>query len=184
MSVTTQTTPSANYSPKPCRKCGAKELQRKPRRLLHKLFGIYPYVCVKCKKHENKVRFQFSTIIRLLLLVAIPAAIVYFSVHPFSSHRGEDTSQNSADALSRARTTAGGLSAFEQMMIKKPRTTLDNAAILELWKANLGRDVILQMIRTANADYDVSASAIIALKQAGVDQAVILAMIDASYNTR
>jgi hypothetical protein len=184
MSVTTQTTPSANYSPKPCRKCGAKELQRKPRRLLHQLFGIYPYVCVKCKKRENKVRFQFSTILRLLLLVAVPAAIIYFSLHPFSFHRGEDASQNSVDALSRARTAAGGLSAFEQMMIKKPRTTLDNTTILQLWKANVAPNVILQMIRTANADYDVSASAIIALKQAGVDQSVILAMIDASYNTR
>jgi hypothetical protein len=40
------------------------------------------------------------------------------------------------------------------------------------------------MIRTANADYDVSANAIIELKQAGVDQIVILAMIDASYNAR
>ena len=61
---------------------------------------------------------------------------------------------------------------------------MDNATILKLWKASVGPNVILQLIRTSNADYDVSASAIIELKEAGVDQTIILAMIDASYNTR
>ncbi len=70
------------------------------------------------------------------------------------------------------------------MMVKRPRLSLDNAVILKLWRAQVGTDIILQMIRTSNADYDVSANSIIELKQAGVEQSVILAMIDASYNTR
>jgi hypothetical protein len=61
---------------------------------------------------------------------------------------------------------------------------MDNATILKLWRAEVGRDVILQMIRTSNSDYDVSANAIIELKQDGMDQAIILAMIDASYRSR
>jgi hypothetical protein len=67
------------------------------------------------------------------------------------------------------------------MMTKKPKSTLDNATIMKLWHANVGSNVILQMIRTSNADFDVSAGAIIELREAQVDQAIILAMIDASY---
>jgi hypothetical protein len=48
----------------------------------------------------------------------------------------------------------------------------------------VGASVILQMIRTSNGEYDVSANAIIVLRDAQVDQAVILAMIDANYNTK
>ncbi len=67
------------------------------------------------------------------------------------------------------------------MMLHKPKTPMNNATIMKLQKAGVGRDVILQLIRTSNADYDVSANAIIELKEAGVDQAIILAMINASY---
>ena len=48
----------------------------------------------------------------------------------------------------------------------------------------MGTDVVLQLIRTSTPDYDVSASSIIELKQAGVEQSIILAMIDASYTAR
>ncbi|MCU1329577.1 MAG: hypothetical protein JWN34_4947 [Bryobacterales bacterium] len=78
----------------------------------------------------------------------------------------------------------GQLSTFEQLMSKKPKPTLDNATVLRLWRANVGASVILQMIRTSNGEYDVSANAIIVLRDAQVDQAVILAMIDANYNTK
>jgi hypothetical protein len=159
-------------------------MQRKPRTALHKLLAIYPYLCVRCSTRQTRFRLTLGTIFKFSLLAALVGAVVYFSVNPISFRRVDDGSQNSAEALSRARTAAGGLSAFEQMMIKRPRTTMDNATILRLWRANVSPNVIVQMIRTANADYDVSANAIIELKQAGVDQIIILAMIDASYNTR
>lgn len=93
--------------------------------------------------------------------------------------------QDQAEALARARATAGGqLSAFEQMMLNKPKASMDNATVLKLVKAGVSKDVVLQMIRTSNSDYDVSANAIIELKEAGVDQSIILAMISASYGTR
>jgi len=185
MAAATQT-PSANYSPHPCSKCGDKQLQRKARKAPHKIFGIYPYRCVHCGHHEQKVRLKPGLVVRWGLMVATPAVAAWFWFHPLSLHRddGLGGSAANADALARARTTAGGLSTFEQMMIKKPRTTMDNATILKLWKANVGTNVILQLIRTSTADYDVSASSIIELKEAGVDQTVILAMIDASYANR
>jgi hypothetical protein len=68
------------------------------------------------------------------------------------------------------------------MMLHKPKAVLDNATILKLVRANVEVSVILQMIKTSTADYDLGANAIIELKQAGVDQQIILAMIDASYN--
>jgi hypothetical protein len=66
----------------------------------------------------------------------------------------------------------------------KPRAALDNAAVLKLWNAGVGSVVIVQMIRTSNADYDLNENAVIQLKEAGVDRNIILAMIDASYNAR
>ena len=90
--------------------------------------------------------------------------------------------QDQAEALARARTAAGGqLSTFEQLMVHKQKTPMDNATVLKLVKANVGKDVILQMIRTSGADYDLSANAIIELKEAGVDPGIVLAMIDVSY---
>jgi hypothetical protein len=183
MSVSTQTS-SANYSPKPCSKCGAKELQRKPRRLFHKAFALYPYVCLNCAHRESKFRLTIGTILKVFFFLALIGGITYFAMNPISFHKGDDGSQGTADALARARSSAGGLSTFEQMVIKKPRTTMDNATVLKLWKANVGANVILQLIRTTTPDYDVSANSIIELKEAGVDQAVILAMIDASYTAR
>lgn len=180
MSVSAQAS-SANFSAKPCSKCGAKELQRRPRTFSQKLLALYPYVCLNCTHRENKFRLNLGTIVRVLLLVGVPGALGYFAVHPTWFHRtGEDFSQNAADALSSARTSSGGLSTFEQMMLRKPRATMDNASILRLWKANVGTYVILQLIHTNGADYDVSANAVIDLKQAGVDQSIILAMIDAT----
>jgi hypothetical protein len=189
MPASTHTTSSsaATYSTKPCAKCGARELQRKPRRLLQKLFALYPYVCLRCSHREVRFRIKPWGVIRLLVLVALPvgAAIVY-KTSPGFFHKAPDESaaQGSSDALARARATAGGLTAFEQMMIKKPRTTMDNATILQLWRKNVGAAVILQLIRTTTPDYDVSASSIIELKEAGVDQSIILAMIDASSAAR
>ena len=189
MPASTHTTSSsaATYSTKPCANCGAKELQRKPRGLLQKLFALYPYVCVRCSHREIRFRIKPWGVVRLLILVALPVgATIVYRAGPGIFHRAADdnNAQGSADALARARATAGGLTAFEQMMIKKPRTTMDNATILKLWRANVGANVILQLIRTSTPDYDVSASSIIELKQAGVDQSIILAMIDASYTAR
>jgi hypothetical protein len=189
MPAPTHTTSSsaATYSTKPCAKCGAKELQRKPRKLWQKLFALYPYVCLRCSHREIRFRIKPWGVIRLLVLVALPvgAAIVY-KASPGLFHKAPDDGAQAggADALARARAAAGGLTAFEQMMIKKPKQTMDNATVLKLWKNNVGADVILQLIRTTTPDYDVSASSIIELKQAGVEQSIILAMIDASYTAR
>jgi hypothetical protein len=157
-------------------------LQRKPRNLLHKLSAVDPYACARCGKRE--IRLTLGTGIGFVLCVALIGAVAYFSYAATSILRGEDTSHNATEALALARSSAGALSPFEQMMLKKPRTTMDNAVILKLWRAQVGPDIILQLIRTSNADYDVSANSIIELKQAGVEQSVILAMIDASYSAR
>jgi hypothetical protein len=112
-------------------------------------------------------------------LLAVGATYLFRLMAPAHS---EETSLSTPDALARARTSAGSLSDYELMMLKKPRTTLDNAAILKLVKANVGSEVIIQMIRTSNPDFDMSSNGIIQLKQAGVEENIILTMIDASYN--
>jgi hypothetical protein len=172
---------AAQPSNRLCTKCGSHELRRKPRSLPFRLLSLSTYACGRCANRETRFRLSAVTFVAPIVLLLIAGAVAWFATRPGAF---EDNQQSTADALARARTGSGPLSTFEQMMLKKPRSTLDNATILQLWRANVGVNVILQMIRTSNADYDVSASAIIELKQAGVDQNIILAMIDATYNVR
>lgn len=167
-----------------CGKCGSRELRRQPRLLFDRIFALQPYQCGRCANRQRKIRFGWGVVGRLIAFIGLAAAGTYLWMNPVSFHT-KDSSQTETEALARARTSMGGqLSTFEQLMTKKPRSTMDNATILKLWQANVGTNVILQMIRTSNADYDVSAGAIIELRQAQVDQSIILAMIDASYTSR
>ena len=60
---------------------------------------------------------------------------------------------------------------------------LDNAAIIALSKAGLGSGPILAKVRQAPCGYDTSAPALIALKQAGVPEPVMTAMIERCAGT-
>jgi len=174
---------STQYADRLCRKCGKHELRRRPRGFFARICSFHSYSCGRCFHREQKFRFTAGTVVTIVLSLAVISLTVFLVTKPPSSH-GEETQFNAADALSRARSSSGALTTFEQMMLRKPKSTMDNATILQLWRANVGVNVILQMIRTSVPDYDVSANAVIELKQAGVDQVVILAMIDATYSTR
>lgn len=164
-----------------CGYCGANGLQRKPRTFFHIFFSFYPYQCGRCNERQTKFRLRWHTLLRFAAALSVLGAAGYLALNPNIFFRHTST-QSSVDALAGARTSMGGqLSAFEQMMVKKPRTSMSNGTILQLWRAKVGTDVILQMIRTSTPDYDLSANAVIDLKQAGVDQSVVLAIIDASY---
>jgi hypothetical protein len=184
--VSAPSTDFSTESAKACTYCGGRQLQghAQPRTIADKLLSLYPYRCARCRNQQKKYQFSWLMLAGWLGVVLVIAAGIFFWRNPLSFHKNEDASQNTVDALARARTTAGALSTFEQLMINKPHATMDNATILKLWRAEVGTEVILQMIRTSNSDYDVSANAIIELKQAGVDQSIILAMIDASYRSR
>ena len=69
------------------------------------------------------------------------------------------------------------------MMLRKSKPALDNATVVRLVRANVDTSVILQLIHTSTADYDLSANAIIELKEAGLTEPILLAMINASYGT-
>jgi hypothetical protein len=139
---------------------------------------------MQCYSRHIKLKFSVLSLITFVALVLLTSAIVYLRLNPIWLNRDADTPRSTAEALARARTAEGGVSAFEELMIHKSRTTLDNGAILKLWKARVSPIVIVKMIRTSIPDYDISANSIIELKQEGVDESVILAMIDATYNAR
>lgn len=164
-----------------CLRCGVPELRARTRSLFHRLFSLVVYTCDRCDYRQTRLQFSMLTLLSLTvagLLIAGVTYLVKIATHPHI----EETSLSTPDALARARSSAGSLSDYELMMLKKPRTTLDNAAIVKLWKASVGAEVIIQMIRTSNPDYDMSSNGIIQLKQSGVDENIILTMIDASYN--
>ena len=158
-----------------CRHCNSREMRRQPRVGLELFSFFEPYQCGRCTKRQH----------RLELTWRIPAALMTLAVLGFGTYflwnnppnwpptwlGGTDATQS----LSRARASSGGqLSAFEEMMVRRPKSTIGNANILELTKANVRADV----------DFDLRANSVIELKKAGVDETVILAMIDQSYGSR
>src|SRR5688572_25421685 len=54
----------------------------------------------------------------------------------------------------------------------------DNRAVMQLARSGLGDDVLLAKIASLPCSYDVSTDQLIALKSAGVSNAVIAAMVD------
>ena len=178
-------TPTQNVHPvkslaMPCLQCGAREMQRTPRSTLQKLLAVCRNVCSRCGWRQTEFRPTLITAAGFLFLVVMVAGSIFaYTQNITIIRRGEDAPQNAAEIM--ARTSAGGLSAFERMMLRKPRNTLNNDSVLELWRANVGSEIILRLIRTSNADYDISPKSVIAFREAGVDKIVILAMIDASF---
>lgn len=57
--------------------------------------------------------------------------------------------------------------------------TLTNVEVIALHRAGISSDVIVQKISTSTAAFDTSTAALIALKEAGVPEAVITAMLQA-----
>ena len=117
----------------------------------------------------------------LLTMGAIAAGGVELWNHPPNWVGNLDATQI---PLPLPRGHGGQLSAFEEMMVRRPKSTMGNSNVVELTKANVRPDVIVRLIRASNADYDLRANSVIELKNAGVDETVILAMIDQSYTAR
>lgn len=61
--------------------------------------------------------------------------------------------------------------------------TLTNADIVEMSRAGLGKQIILQKIASSDAGFDISAKALIELKKAGVDDEVIQGLIEKNRAT-
>jgi hypothetical protein len=71
-----------------------------------------------------------------------------------------------------------------QTQSSKPATTapaaMTNQEVIRLAKAKLSDDVIISRIKKSKTKFDVSTNGLVALKQAGVSDAVISAMVDAA----
>jgi hypothetical protein len=167
-----------------CQKCGLNELRRKPRSFVHRLFSLQPYQCLNCAKFVKRFRFSWLTVVIASLAVFAVGVAVLVPGNPQWFHRDAEAPPSADNGLASARTATGGqLSPFEQMMLRKPnKNVLDNPTVLKLVRANVETGVIVQMVKTSTANYDLSATAIIGLKENGVDQRIILAMIDANYS--
>lgn len=165
-----------------CPHCKSREMRPQPRKLWEFLIFFQPFQCGRCKKIQHRVKLSWRMPITLLLLAGLAFGSLELWRNP-PAWLGR-TGNNQA-ALDRARASAGGqLSAFEEMMVRRPKSTLSNANIIELTKAGMRPDVIIRLIRASNPDYDLRANAVIELKNAGVDESVLVAMIDQSYGVR
>jgi hypothetical protein len=61
--------------------------------------------------------------------------------------------------------------------------TLTNTDVVEMSRAGLGKQIILQKIASSDANFDISAKALIELKKAGVDDEVIQGLIEKNRAT-
>lgn len=62
--------------------------------------------------------------------------------------------------------------------------TIDNRTVIEMSRAGLSQEIILKKISSSNSAFDISAPGLIALKTAGVDEAVIAALMERSEQPR
>src|SRR4030095_2298845 len=70
---------------------------------------------------------------------------------------------------------------FSSPLLFAQTDTIDNRAVIEMSRSGLSVEIILKKIGlTRTAKFDVSAASLIELKSAGVDDAVIAAMMDRS----
>jgi hypothetical protein len=61
--------------------------------------------------------------------------------------------------------------------------TLTNAEIVEMTRAGLGKEIIVRKITNTDANFDISAKALIELKKAGVEQEVIRVLLEKNRAT-
>jgi len=168
-----------------CSKCNTVALVRQPKSFLHWLLSLEPYTCIRCSAHSRKFHFDWSLLAPVCLLYLLIPLLGFLVARSYLFNPQTVSAQSDIDALARARSVSGGqLTAFEQMLTKKPKSTLDNAMIVRLWNARIGAEIIRQMIHTSIPDFDLSPNAIIALHEDHVDERIILAMIDATYSGR
>jgi len=170
-----------------CPRCGYGHLHR-PISIfsIDTCIGLVRSNCSRCMYEEKHFRLTGVVVAECVILLLTSVAAVWFSLHPVSlSDVAGKPDDRAAAVLAGGRMATNGdkLTSFEQMMLHKPRGTLDNATVLRLWRANIDPDLVLLMVKTSTPDYDLSAGAIIELKQANVDPLVIRAMINATYGT-
>jgi len=68
----------------------------------------------------------------------------------------------------------------EKAIQQEEANTLTNSSIISLTKSKLSKGIIIQKIRTSKCRFDTSAKALVALKNAGVNDEVINQMMEAT----
>ncbi|MDQ6788754.1 MAG: hypothetical protein M3033_18275 [Acidobacteriota bacterium] len=61
--------------------------------------------------------------------------------------------------------------------VAKQRETLNNESIIEMLNAGLSDSIIITKIKSSNASFDTSATALQSLKKSGISDAVVMAMV-------
>jgi len=166
-----------------CPRCGHGHLhRRRTQPITDAFFGQIRVKCSRCMYEEKRLRVTKLFLIEWFCILTLGAVAAWFTLNPILSGKssGKD---DPVIALATAQMASGGkLSAFEQMILRKPKTRLDNSTILKLRHANASTDLIVLMIKTSTPDFDVSANAVIELMGAGINDSIIEAMIESNYS--
>jgi hypothetical protein len=182
--------PAEQFAKVVCSKCRTRELRLQEPSIWDRIISFYRYKCTRCGHNQMSFRFDACLPAALLIIAIFGGAALLWANPPAAlSLRGTAAGNNPSvspqeQAVARARAANGGeLSSFEQMMLHKSKPALDNATVLKLVRARVSEAVIVQLIHTSSADFDLGADSIIAMKQAGVGEPLLLAMINVTYGT-
>jgi hypothetical protein len=73
---------------------------------------------------------------------------------------------------------------FFTFAAKAQTEVLSNPVVIEMTKTGLSKEIILGKIKSSEANFDVSASALIELRKAGVENEIISAMLEKAENSK
>jgi hypothetical protein len=157
-----------------CKNCEG-ELRRRSRDTMTAFWMsclcVYPYRCRRCKRNSSHLNLEqaslFYTVVILGFSLFATGAFWYRAHHKAT-----------------ARVPAAVAEAQVTMQVPAATVNLDgvlsNQDVVDLTKAKLGPDVLIQMIRTSPHNFQVDPRSVIQLKQSGTDDQVISAMIEAT----
>jgi len=176
-----------------CRYCPGTDLQRCPRRspqaVALSLFSLYRYRCESCRRKQFRLDRR-----RLLISAGIAAApaTIFVTAALLAKSSSGDAPRRAASAPSfpamvtvhvpdwkeklRARVIEGGH--LPSLTVERG-TLLSNKEVIQLSKAGLTEDVILKLIGREGCDFRLDVDSLVELRQAGVSNAVLSAMMDA-----
>ncbi len=174
-----------------CEGCNDVRAERQHRKtVMHILASVacfYPYKCRRCMT----VGLVFVSSYRLIFPLLVVAGLSVIP-HYYSAYRARVIDRlnqsnalylaeaDSADTVASRGAKATETSPYERMLVNRRKEVLRNEDIVMLAKSGADRALMIRLIMTSTGYYNLSTVGILALKQAGVPDPVIIAMLENS----
>lgn len=168
--------PTADPRRNVCLSC-IKALRDVPRSRWDRISSRVRFQCPRCGRYSARIHSRWGFALKAALTGAALAGLV--SLGLTGDFRGmlSRAPAGLKDETFMARGAfAGQLVAAEAMTNGKPRPSLTNDEVIELWRMKASTSLILHLIQSSKADFDFSTSGLMQLREAQLDPAIVEAM--------